>query len=68
MVKALKIFCAGLIMAFIKRSILIIISNYGKKINFSEIASQILDTKELFLETLFLVSIYYIFEWFLKNF
>lgn len=68
MVKALKIFCAGLIMAFIKRSILIIISNYGKKINFSEIASQILDTKELFLETLFLVSIYYIFEWFLKKF
>lgn len=68
MVKALKIFCAGLIMAFIKRSILTVIANYGKKINFSEIASQILDTKELFLETLFLVSIYYIFEWFLKNF
>ena len=68
MVKALKIFCAGLIMAFIKRSILIVIANYGKKINFSEITSQILDTKELFLETLFLVSIYYIFEWFLKNF
>ena len=68
MVKALKIFCAGLIMAFIKRSILIVIANYGKKINFSEIASQILDTKELFLETLFLVSIYYIFEWFLKKF
>lgn len=68
MVKALKIFCAGLIMAFIKRSILIVIANYGKKIDFSEIASQILDTKELFLETLFLVSIYYIFEWFLKNF
>lgn len=68
MVKALKIFCAGLIMAFIKRSILIVVANYGKKIDFSEIASQILDTKELFLETLFLVSIYYIFEWFLKNF
>lgn len=68
MVKALKIFCAGLIMAFIKRSILTVIANYGKKINFSEIASQILDTKELFLETLFLVSIYYIFEWFLKKF
>ena len=68
MVKALKIFCAGLIMAFIKRSILIVIANYGKKINFSEIASQILDTKELFLETLFLISIYYIFEWFLKKF
>ena len=68
MVKALKIFCAGLIMAFIKRSILIVVANYGKKINFSEITSQILDTKELFLETLFLVSIYYIFEWFLKNF
>lgn len=68
MVKALKIFCAGLIMAFIKRSILIVIANYGKKIDFSEIASQILDTKELFLETLFLVSIYYIFEWFLKKF
>ena len=68
MVKALKIFCAGLIMAFIKRSILIVIANYSKKINFSEIASQILDTKELFLETLFLVSIYYIFEWFLKKF
>ena len=55
-------------MAFIKRSILIVVANYGKKIDFSEIASQILDTKELFLETLFLVSIYYIFEWFLKNF
>ena len=68
MVKALKIFCAGLIMAFIKRSILIVIANYGKKIDFSEIASKILDTKELFLETLFLVSIYYIFEWFLKKF
>lgn len=68
MVKALKIFCAGLIMAIIKRSILIVIANYGKKIDFSEIASQILDTKELFLETLFLVSIYYIFEWFLKKF
>lgn len=68
MVKALKIFCAGLIIAFIKKSILIVIANYGKKIDFSEIASQILDTKELFLETLFLVSIYYIFEWFLKNF
>lgn len=68
MVKALKIFCAGLIMAFIKRSILIVVANYGKKIDFSEIASQILDTKELFLETLFLVSIYYIFEWFLKKF
>lgn len=68
MVKVLKIFCAGLIMAIIKRSILIVIANYGKKINFSEIASQILDTKELFLETLFLVSIYYIFEWFLKKF
>ena len=67
MVKALKIFCAGLIMAFIKRSILIVVANYGKKIDFSEIASQILDTKELFLETLFLVSIYYIFEWFLKK-
>ena len=68
MVKALKIFCAGLIMAFIKRSILIVVANYGKKIDFSEIASQILDTKELFLGTLFLVSIYYIFEWFLKKF
>ena len=68
MVKALKIFCAGLIMAFIKRSILIVIANYGKKINFSEIAFQILDTKELFLETLFLVAIYYIFEWILKKF
>ena len=68
MVKALKIFCAGLIITIIKRSILIVIANYGKKIDFSEIASQILDTKELFLETLFLVSIYYIFEWFLKNF
>ena len=68
MVKVLKIFCAGLIMAIIKRSILIVITNYGKKIDFSEIASQILDTKELFLETLFLVSIYYIFEWFLKKF
>ena len=68
MVKVLKIFCAGLIMAIIKRSILIVIANYSKKINFSEIASQILDTKELFLETLFLVSIYYIFEWFLKKF
>ena len=68
MVKALKIFCAGLIMAFIKRSILIVVANYGKKIDFSEIASQILDTKELSLETLFLVSIYYIFEWFLKKF
>ena len=67
MVKALKIFCAGLIMAFIKRSILIVVANYGKKIDFSEIAS-LLDTKELFLETLFLVSIYYIFEWFLKKF
>lgn len=67
MVKALKIFCAGLIMTFIKRSILIVVANYGKKIDFSEIASQILDTKELFLETLFLVSIYYIFEWFLKK-
>ena len=68
MVKALKIFCAGLIMAIIKRSILTVIANYGKKFKFSEIASQILDTKELFLETLLLVSIYYIFEWFLKNF
>lgn len=68
MVKVLKIFCAGLIIAFIKRNIFIIIANYGKKINFSEIASQILDNKELFFETLSLVLIYYIFEWFLKKF
>ena len=68
MVKVLKIFCAGLIMAIIKRSILIVIANYGKKTNFSEIASQVLDKKELILETLRLVLIYYFFEWFLKKF
>lgn len=68
MIKMLKTIIIGFFIATVKRSLFFFIENYGKKIDFSEITSQILDKREILIEAFSLVIIYYIFEYFLKKF